>query len=324
MQLLVNFLNISLEIYNFPVTIPNMMENISCNIELYTDYLRSLGRSGHTVVNYGIDLRHFKECLDKQEITDIANIDLNSIRIFISSIIGVGEAKTSANRRLSAVRGFTAWLLAFGKISDDPSLGLKGPKKPENLPRALSYAQIEKLLNDGPDSGADTYRRDRLVLETLYDTGMRISELAGLNWDKVELEERTLVIMGKGSKERIVPIGVPLRDMLEEWRDITCVSLDGPVFKSGRTDGERLTVRTIDRIVKKAARRAGLFGVTPHVLRHSCATHMLENGAPLRIVQELLGHDSIASTQRYLTITTDQVKKSYLKAHPRAHEEDNY
>ena len=192
---------------------------------------------------------------------------------------------------------------------------------PSSLPRALSYQQIEKLLAEGPDSRSEFFRRDSLVLELLYDTGMRISELAGLNWEDIELEVRTIRVMGKGDKQRIVPIGLPLQKMLEEWRDITQVSHDGPLFLPGKEGGERLTVRTIDRIVKKAARRAGLFSVTPHVLRHSCATHMLENGAPLRIVQELLGHDSIASTQRYLTITTDQVKKSYLKAHPRAHEE---
>ncbi|MEG1603019.1 MAG: tyrosine recombinase XerC [Cloacibacillus sp.] len=299
-----------------------MVENISEEIDLYIDYLRSLRRSEHTTVNYRIDLMHFKDYLANQGINDVSGIDINSIRIFVSSILGIGEARTSANRRLSAVRGFTAWLCASGKLTSDPALGLKGPKKPAALARALPYSQIDRLLQDGPESGTKNFRRDRLILETLYGTGIRISELIGLNWDMIELETRTLRVMGKGDKERMVPMGFPLKALLEEWRDITCTDEAAPVFCAGKNGVGRLTVRTVDRIVMRAAKRAGLFGVTPHVLRHSCATHMLENGAPLRIVQELLGHDSIASTQRYLTITTDQVKKSYLNAHPMALEDD--
>ena len=247
-------------------------------------------------------------------------IDTRAIRIFLSSILGVGEEKTTASRRLSAVRGFTAWLCWRGLIAEDPSLGLKGPKKSEALPRALSYEQIDKLLTEGPEEGSKSFRRDRLVLELMYGAGLRVSELIGLNWNMVELDERMLRVMGKGDKERLVPIGAPLKKLLEDWRDVTCVDGAAPVFLSAK-GAERLTVRTVDRIVLRAAARVGLHGVTPHTLRHSCATHMLENGAPLHVVQEMLGHESIASTQRYLLITSEQIKKSYLEAHPRALED---
>lgn len=298
-----------------------MMENISDSINAYIEYLTSLGKSKHTTVNYKIDLTHFKGYLSNQGITDVREIDTRAIRIFLSSILGVGEAKSSASRRLSAVRGFTAWLCWRGDITEDPSLGLKGPKKAEALPRALSYEQIDRLLTEGPEEGSKSFMRDRLVLELMYGAGLRVSELIGLNWNMVELDERMLRVLGKGDKERLVPIGAPLKKLFEEWRDITCVDGRAPVFLSAK-GAERLTVRTVDRIVLRAAARAGLHGVTPHTLRHSCATHMLENGAPLRVVQEMLGHESIASTQRYLSITSDQIKKSYLEAHPRALEDE--
>lgn len=299
-----------------------MMENISENINEYIEYLTSKNKSHHTTVNYKIDLLHFKDYLINQGITEVSLIDMQAVRIFLSSIIGVGDARSSAARRLSAVRGFTAWLHERGRLADDPSPGLKGPRMPEAVPRALSIEQMERLLENGPDPEAKSFRRDRLLLELMYGAGLRVSELIGLNWNDVELEERMVTILGKGDKERMVPFGLPAQELLREWRDITCVDENGPVFSSDKKGAERLTVRTVDRVVTKAAMRTGLYGVTPHTLRHSCATHMLEKGAPLRVVQEMLGHESIAATQRYLTITSDQVKRSYLKAHPRALEED--
>ena len=294
-----------------------MTENISEHIDEYIEYLTSLEKSEHTTVNYRSDLEYFKEYLFNQGITDVSDIDTRAVRIFLSSILGIGEKKTTASRRLSAIRGFTNRLHVRGVIKQDPAIGVNGPKKEEPLPRALSYEQVDSLLTKGPDEHSKNFGRDRLVLELMYGAGLRVSELIGLDWNMVELEERMLRILGKGDKERLVPIGRPLQKMLEDWRDITCVDPNGPIFPSGK-GADRLTVRTVDRIVLRAAERAGLRGVTPHTLRHSCATHMLENGAPLRVVQEMLGHETIASTQRYLAVTSEQIKKSYLKAHPRA------
>ena len=138
----------------------------------------------------------------------------------------------------------------------------------------------------------------------------------GLNWDDIELEERMLRIFGKGSKERRVPFGIGVQKLLEQWQVLT--GSEGALFKSNKENAERLTVRTVHRLLIKAGEKLGLYGISPHTLRHCFATHMLEHGAPLRVVQELLGHESIATTQKYLLITTEQIKKSYMEAHPRA------
>ncbi len=252
---------------NFSAKIPVMMENISESVESYIEYLRAQNKAENTLVNYRIDLRHFMDYLERQGITDVAEIDTRAVRIFLSSIIGVGEAKTSASRRLSAVRGFTAWLSAAGRTPNDPSAGMKGPKKPDALPRAVSSDDVAKLMKLGLDASSEHYRRDRLVIELLYSGGLRVSELIGLTWKNVEVDERMLRVMGKGSKERLAPFGIPAQKLLEEWRDITCVDEDGPVFPSEKEGSERLTVRTVDRIVTRAARRAGLNGITPHPMR---------------------------------------------------------
>lgn len=293
-----------------------MEENISANIDLFLDYLKSRGRSENTLTSYAVDLAQFKEYLIKQSIEDVGEIDASSIRIFLSGIAGVGFAKTSAARKLSAVRGFVSWLSSRGLLKSDPVAGLKGPKLPASLPRALSFEDTKRLLVEGPAPGRH-YLRDRLILELMYGSGLRVSELIGLDWDKVESSERMLRIFGKGGKERITPFGVGVRSLLEEWRIITGGKAEGPVFTSEK-GAERLTVRTVHRIVLRAAARTGLHGVSPHTLRHCFATHMLEHGAPLRIVQDLLGHETISTTQRYLSITTEQIKKSYMESHPRA------
>jgi len=291
------------------------MENISGAIEAFVAYLKSRGRSENTLVNYASDLSQFAEYLKGQGITDVNEINRDSIRIFLSGILGVGSKKSSASRKLSAVRGFVRWLSTRGIIETDPGEGLKGPKLENSIPKAISYEDTVRLLTEGPDEGKN-YMRDHLLLELMYGSGLRVSEAIGLNWDDIELEERMLRIMGKGSKERRVPFGKGVQRLLEEWALAT--GTDGAVFKSNKCNAERLTTRTAHRIIIKAGQKLGLYSVTPHTLRHCFATHLLEHGAPLRVVQELLGHESIATTQKYLLITTEQIKKSYMEAHPRA------
>lgn len=297
-----------------------MAETIESCIDAYLDYLRSRGRSENTIVNYAVDLGQFSSYLEREGVSSIDEVDRDSVRIFLSSIIGIGDARTSAARKLSAVRGFVGWLAKRGILASDPGEGLKGPKLPQVLPRALSYEDTVRLLTDGPEAGKN-YLRDRLILETLYGSGLRVSELIGLNWEDVELSERMFRVFGKGSKERMVPFGLCVKQLLEKWIPMTGYNMHGPVFKSEK-GAERLTVRTVHRLVLKAAARVGLQGTSPHTLRHCFATHMLERGAPLHFVQELLGHDSIATTQRYLSITNEQVKRSYMEAHPLIHEEE--
>ncbi len=295
-----------------------MTENISASIEQYLSSIESRGRSKNTVTNYRVDLEQFREYLLRQGIREVSAIDSQSVRVYLSNIIGFGIAKTSAARKLSAVRGFIRWLSARGVLESGTAAGLKGPKLPSSLPRALSYEETEKLLSEGPEHGKH-YQRDRLILEMLYGSGLRVSELIDLNWENIEIDQRIIRVLGKGSKERLVPFGSGVKKLLEDWKLLSRKGNSGPVFISEK-GAERLTVRTVHRLVQRSAMRVGIFGVSPHTLRHCFATHLLERGAPLKVVQELLGHESIAATQRYLSITAEQMKRSYMEHHPRAHE----
>ncbi len=291
------------------------MKNIYEAIETFIAYMKSRGRSENTLINYESDLMQFAEYLKGQGITDVSGIDRNSIRIFLSNILGIGSKKSSASRKLSAVRGFVKWLAVRGIIQSDPGEGLKGPKIENSIPKAISYEDTIRLLTEGPDEGKNNMR-DRLLLEVMYSAGLRVSEVVGLNWDDIEIDERMLRVVGKGSKERRVPFGKGVQKMLEEWAIAT--GNEGAVFKSGKSCSERIAARTVHRIIIKAGENLGIYNISPHTLRHCFATHMLEHGAPLRVVQELLGHESIATTQKYLLITTEQIKKSYMQTHPRA------
>ena len=307
-----------LEISTLHARIPFMAENISTNIEQFLLFLESRGRSKNTVTNYRVDLEQFREYLLRQGILDVSGIDSLSVRVFLSNIIGFGIAISSAARKLSAVRGFIRWLSSREVLDYGVAAGLKGPKLPSSLPRALSFEETEKLLTEGPENGKH-YQRDRLILELLYGSGLRVSELIDLNWENIETDQRMIRVFGKGSKERLVPFGPGVKKLLEDWKLLSKEGTKGPLFLSEK-GAERLTVRTVHRLVQRAALRVGIYGVSPHTLRHCFATHLLERGAPLRVVQELLGHESIAATQRYLSITAEQMKRSYMEYHPRAHE----
>ncbi len=295
-----------------------MAENISENVDQFLAFMESRGRSKNTVINYRVDLEQFREYLLRQDISDVSGIDSQSVRVYLSNIIGFGIAKSSAARKLSAVRGFIRWLSSREILEYGVAAGLKGPKLPLFLPRALSFEETEKLLVEGPENGKH-YQRDRLILELLYGSGLRVSELIDLNWENIETDQRMIRVLGKGSKERLVPFGQSVKKLLEDWSLLSKEGPKGPLFVSEK-GAERLTVRTVHRLVQRAALRVGIYGVSPHTLRHCFATHLLERGAPLRVVQELLGHESIAATQRYLSITAEQMKKSYMEHHPRAHE----
>ncbi len=295
-----------------------MAENISANVDQFLAFMESRGRSKNTVINYRVDLEQFREYLLRQDISDVSGIDSQSVRVYLSNIIGFGIAKSSAARKLSAVRGFIRWLSSREILECGVAAGLKGPKLPSSLPRALSFEETEKLLVEGPEKGKH-YHRDRLILELLYGSGLRVSELIDLNWENIETDQRMIRVLGKGSKERLVPFGPSVKKLLEDWSLLSKEGTVGPLFVSEK-GAERLTVRTVHRLVQRAALRVGIYGVSPHTLRHCFATHLLERGAPLRVVQELLGHESIAATQRYLSITAEQMKRSYMEHHPRAHE----
>ncbi|MEG1501822.1 MAG: tyrosine recombinase XerC [Synergistaceae bacterium] len=298
------------------------MTNITMSNSLndFIKYIESKGRAKNTLVNYSVDLEQFIKYLSGQGIINPSEINDKLVRGFISSLSGMGNAKTSVARKLSSVKGYISWLKKIGLINTDVVSLIQGPKLPTHIPRAISYEDTIRLITDGTKNSKNQ-KRDTLILEILYSSGLRVAELISLNWSMVDFESKTFRIMGKGSKERIVPFGMSVLTLLSEWKSLYFKTNDDPVFMSSNKSSERLTVRTVHRVVTRAARDVGLAGISPHTLRHCFATHMLERGAPLRIVQELLGHENISTTQRYLTITTEQIKRSYMDAHPRAKNE---
>jgi integrase/recombinase XerC len=297
--------------------------NISSFIDEFMLYIGStLGRADNTVVNYAVDLAQFADYAESCEIAEPSGLDMNCLRGFLRELSGYGFSKSSIARKLSALRSFTRFLVQRGVLDRDISAGLRGPKQRQGMPRAIAYDDMMKLLDEGVH-GNKKELRDSLILELLYGSGLRVSEVTSLDWEDVDLPERWLRISGKGSKERLVPFSLMTKELMEAWRVHAIenglpAEDEDPVFMSAKSNAKCLTERTIHRLVVASADKVGLPGVTPHTLRHSFATHMLENGAPLRVIQELLGHESLATTQRYLMVTTDQMKKSYMETHPRS------
>ena len=224
-------------------------------------------------------------------------------------------------RALASVRAFHAFLVREGETADDPAAGVVRPKVPRNLPRPLSVEEVDRLLS-APRGDSPAALRDRATLEVLYGSGLRISELVGLDVDDVDLEEGSIRVLGKGGRERMVPLGRMARKAVEAYR-----TRARPSFASKRSRsalflnqrGGRLTRQGCARILESQVARAGLTRrVTPHTLRHSFATHLLEGGADVRVVQELLGHASLASTQIYTLVTQEHLRDVYFTSHPRA------
>lgn len=295
--------------------------NISSYVDEFMEYIKSsLGRADHTVVNYAVDLSQFAEYLSASGVNDPAEIDMDCLRGFLREMTGFGFSRSSVARKLSSLRGFVRYLVQRGVLEKDVGVGLKGPRQSHGVPRAIAYEDVLKMLDEGV-RGSKKELRDSLILELLYGSGLRVNELISLDWEHVDIPERWLRVMGKGSKERMVPFGRTAQELLARWRDM-CVAKKLPTGDESPllhgVGADRLTERTVHRLVVAISKKVGLHGVTPHTLRHSFATHMLERGAPLRVIQELLGHESLATTQRYLTVTTAQMKKSYMEAHPRS------
>lgn len=293
----------------------DMTDNLSFAVDSFLEFMKfSKGRSDNTVLNYAVDLAQFVEYLQQQGLTEPKEITSAHVRSFLREMVGFGFARSSAARKLSAVKSWMVYLLDSSLIEKDPAASVKGPKLPSRLPRAIALDDVIRLIEEGP-SGAPALR-DRALLEILYGCGLRVAEVVALDWADADLDERWLRVRGKGRKERMVPMGRPALAALRAYRDSQGSPEGGPLFRGPR--GSRLTVRTVHRVVTKGAAKVGLAGVTPHVLRHSFATHMLEGGASLRVLQELLGHESLVTTQRYLKITADQLLAGYCAAHPRA------
>ena len=303
--------------------------------QLVDDYLRHLsierGLSKNTISAYRRDLSSYMNFLDKHSITTPSEITESTITSYVGSISESGALlANSVARMLAGVRGLHRFWLFESITAGDPSSMVKPPKLPKRLPKAISISEIEKLIeSSGPDPltldvGEPDFARvrDRAILELLYATGARISELTALNLD--DLVDPTMIrLFGKGSKERIVPVGSFAQRALEAYlvraRPVLIKKGKGTPALFLNQRGSRLSRQSAWQIISDAADAAKMqFEVSPHTLRHSFATHLLEGGADVRVVQELLGHSSVATTQIYTLVTVDALREVYATSHPRA------
>ncbi len=296
-------------------------------IQRFLDHLMiERGLSGHTVAAYRRDLERYATFLRARGITDARRVDERAVAAHVAGVSAstYGDGRryraTSVVRALSAVRAFHRFLLRDGKISSDPTSAVIRPKLPRSLPKPLSVDDVARVLAH-PDRSAKGLR-DRAVLETLYGAGLRISELVGLDVDDLDLQEGSVRVLGKGGKERDVPIGRYARDAISAYLtrvrpQIVTARSRSALFLNLR--GGRLTRQGCTGIVQQHAAGAGIRKkVSPHTFRHSFATHLLEGGADVRVVQELLGHASVATTQVYTLVTREHLREVYFTSHPRA------
>lgn len=279
----------------------------------FIEYLRKeKNYSEHTIRAYQRDTEVFIDFLYDNNITEI---DSDVVSYYIAFLLKYGFDKTTVARKLSSLKSFFKTLKKMGLIAENPADVIKTPKKKKHLPGFLTYEQVEESLKiEDP--------RDSAIMEVLYSCGLRASELTGLNLDDVDLQQEEIRVMGKGGKERILPLGRRASEAILKYSRCR-KSYQGdrgvktPLFLNYR--GRRLTTRSLQRIVRKHLLRvARSSGTNPHILRHSFATHLLERGADLRAVQELLGHASLSTVQIYTHLTTKRLKDIYTKAHPRA------
>jgi integrase/recombinase XerC len=294
--------------------------------------------SRHTVRAYDSDLTQFLDSLARsrsRKVSELTPADVNAdgIRGFLADLHARGNSRASAARKLTAVRTFCRHLRREGLISEDPSALVGSPKREQKLPAHLEVGEMEKLLSM-PDASVPLGRRDRAILELFYASGLRLSELVGLDLEDVNLTGRMVRVLGKGRKERIVPFNRTTASALRDWmRDRASYSppVEDPRPRGrrgspGRRDplfvnyqGGRLSTRSVDRLVRRYVSMCSTrFGISPHALRHSFATHLLQRGADLRAIQELLGHARLSTTQRYTHVNAAELIESYRRAHPRA------
>jgi integrase/recombinase XerC len=249
------------------------------------------------------------------------DVDPLAVRSFLAALTRRKLGKRSQGRALSAVRSLFRFACREGTLEANPAQGVKTPKAPKTLPRHLRPGEVESLI-EAPEGEGPLVARDRAILELLYAAGLRVSELVGLDWPDLDLAARMVRVMGKGSKERMVPFGRPaaaaLRRWLELWETVRAPGDDGqPVFLTRR--GTRLTDRAVRRVIDHWVDVAAIArGVHPHTLRHTFATHLLEGGADLRAIQELLGHSSLSTTQKYTHLEVERLLAVYRDSHPRA------
>jgi integrase/recombinase XerD len=286
------------------------------------------GLADNTLKSYRRDLRRYVSHLAGLGVQDVSGVTEAAVSGFLIAL-REGDAEHqplsagSAARTVVAVRGFHKFAVREGLTQQDPAAAVRPPASAKRLPKALPLAHIEAILEAAGAPGTSLALRDRALLEVLYGTGARISEAVGLDLDDLDLEEGTVLLRGKGGKERVVPVGSFARQAVEAYLvrgrpDLSGVGRGTPaLFLNAR--GGRLSRQSAWAVLAKAAERAGVTAeVSPHTLRHSFATHLLDGGADVRVVQELLGHASVTTTQVYTLVTVDSLREVYATAHPRA------
>ena len=291
-------------------------------LESFLEYLSvERGLAENTILSYNRDLKSYIYFLKKKNINDVNTTNRTTIVSYLLLMQKKGKASSSISRACAAIKSFYQFLFREQLIDEDPTANLDAPKLEHRLPKVLTVEEVEKLLCQ-PDITTPLGMRDRAMLELLYATGMRVSELISISVENINLEMGFLRCIGKGSKERIVPIGDIAVDYIKDYiADARKKLLNGKesnILFLNR-DGNGLTRQGFWKIIKKYSKEAEFDKkITPHTLRHSFATHLLENGADLRAVQEMLGHADISTTQIYTHITRSKIKEVYDKTHPRA------
>jgi len=285
-------------------------------LDAYAAHLRTERHaSPHTIRAYRSDLRQFLDVAG----ASLARIRPDTIRHWLRTLDGTAQ-RSSIARKLAAVRSFLRYCVETGRLATDPASGIATPKTRRTLPTHLTLDQVDRLLAT-PDGASLAGGRDRAIFEVLYSAGIRVSELTGLDWADVDAEAGVVRVLGKGRKERVVPIGRPALEALAAYRQACAAAgmrvQQGPVFRNLR--GGRLTSRSVARLMERHVLASGAPGkATPHALRHTFATHLLGAGADLRAIQELLGHASLSTTQRYTHVDLRRLMEAYDRAHPRA------
>jgi integrase/recombinase XerC len=299
-------------------------------IDRYTRYLQyERNASPHTIRNYRSDLVQFRDYLAggkaKTPVT-LASVDALRIRGFLGFLLEKEKKKTSIARKLSAVRAFFKFLNREGLLAANPASGVSTPKVVRSLPRILTEEEMNNFLDQlgkAAREGQPMLARDRAILELLYASGLRVSELVGLDLRHVNFGEGMVLVRGKGRKERIVPFGSKASQAITEYlavrENILGATRTGSAALFLNARGRRLTTRSVDRLVKKYIRKFGPnVRISPHSLRHAFASHLLAEGADLRAIQEMLGHESLATTQKYTQVSIKQLMEVYDKTHPKA------
>lgn len=312
--------------------VPRASETLAETLAAFERHLAAeRGRSAHTVRAYLGDVRSLLDHVgavrgaDDTDGVDLAAIGLRDLRAWLAAQSRAGAARATVARRSASVRTFLGWATRTGRIPVDPSLRLAAPSRTGSLPEVLKQGQASALLDVAAVASDDedpVHLRNRAALELLYASGIRVGELTALDVDDVDLTTGVVRVMGKGGKERTVPFGAPAREALAAWlergRPQLATEYSGPALllgRRGRRADQRQIRETVHRLLAEVPDAPDL---GPHGLRHSAATHLLEGGADLRLVQELLGHASLATTQVYTHVSVDRLKQSYRQAHPRA------